>query len=83
MRRLLRQVEQLYDLVVIDTPPTAYVADAIPLMTQVTGVIVVTQLGRSNRDEAESLREQLHNVHAPVLGVVLNGHTAKSVYYGY
>ncbi len=83
MRRLLRQVEQLYDLVVIDTPPTSYVADAIPLMTQVTGVIVVTQLGRSDRDDAESLREQLHNVHAPVLGVVLNGHTAKSVYYGY
>jgi len=46
-------------------------------------VIVVSQLGRSNRDDAESLREQLTNLNAPVLGVVLNGHTAKSMYYGY
>lgn len=83
MQRLLRQVEDLYDLVVVDTPPTSLVADTIPLMTQVNGVIVVSQLGRSNRDDAESLREQLTNLNAPVLGVVLNGHTAKSMYYGY
>lgn len=83
MRRLLSQVEELYDLVVIDTPPTSLVADAIPVIAQVNGVIVVSQLGRSDRDDAESLREQLQNLNAPVLGVVLNGHTAKSLYYGY
>jgi len=83
MRKLLRQVHDLYDLVVVDTPPTSLVADAIPLMNQVDGVIIVSQLGRSKRDEAEALREQLAYLSAPVLGVVLNGHNKQTEYYGY
>ena len=83
MRKLLRQVHELYDLVVVDTPPSSLVADAIPLMNQVDGVIIVSQLGRSKRDEAEALREQLAYLNAPVLGVVLNGHSKQTEYYGY
>ena len=43
-----------YDLVVIDTPPMTVVSDAVPLLTHVSGVIVVVRLGKSTRQAAES-----------------------------
>jgi succinoglycan biosynthesis transport protein ExoP len=83
MRRLIRGAERHYDLVVIDSPPTAVVSDAIPLILQVSGVIVVTRLGVSTRDEAIHLRAQLRNMRAPVLGVVVNGVSEKRSYYSF
>ena len=82
MNRLLRELEASYDLVLIDTPPTSLVADAIPLMRQVSGVIVVARVGYGTRDDASGLRDQLRRLDAPVLGVVVNGTKARgNVYY--
>jgi Mrp family chromosome partitioning ATPase len=83
MRRLIRGAERHYDLVVIDSPPAAVVSDAIPLILQVSGVLVVTRLGVSTRDEAVHLRAQLRNLRAPVLGVVVNGVSEKRSYYSF
>ncbi|MGC1814515.1 MAG: polysaccharide biosynthesis tyrosine autokinase, partial [Solirubrobacterales bacterium] len=44
MRMLIQEAERDYDLVVIDTPPTFVVPDAVPLVNQVSGVIVVARL---------------------------------------
>jgi capsular exopolysaccharide synthesis family protein len=71
-RHLLREVEREYDLVVIDAPSTAFVSDAIPLLTRVSGVLVVTRLGRSTRVATSQLASQLENVDAPVLGLAVN-----------
>jgi receptor protein-tyrosine kinase len=83
MRQLLQWAEQNYDRVIIDTPPVSVVADAIPLMNRVSGVVVVVRLGKSRRDSAEHLREQLANIEAPVLGVVVNGAPARTSTYYY
>jgi capsular exopolysaccharide synthesis family protein len=83
MRRLIRGAERHYDLVVIDSPPTAVVSDAVPLILQVSGLIVVTRLGVSTRDEAIHLRAQLRNLRAPVLGLVVNGVSEKRSYYSF
>ena len=82
MRSLITQAERGYDLVVIDTPPTSIVSDAIPLVRQVSGVLVVTRLGRTTRDAAAHLNRQLRNLDAPTLGVVVNGVGKQSSYYG-
>ncbi len=80
MRQLIATCEDLYDLVVIDTPPTAIVADAIPLTRIVSGVIAVVRIGRSDVEASERLHDQLLNLKAPLLGVVVNavraGHPA-------
>jgi capsular exopolysaccharide synthesis family protein len=82
MRELIAWGEEHYDRVIIDTPPVSFVADAIPIVNEVTGVVVVVRLGRSHRDAAERLHDQLSNVNAPVLGVVMNGaSTRRSSYY--
>ena len=62
-----------YDLVIFDTPPIAVVSDAIPLMSQVSGVLVVVRLGNTRRDDATRLHEQLVRLEAPTLGLVING----------
>ena len=72
MRDLLRGAEREYDFIVVDTPPASVVPDAIPLVSQVGGVLVVSRLGRTTRGSMINLRDQLSNLAAPVLGVVVN-----------
>jgi succinoglycan biosynthesis transport protein ExoP len=84
MASLLAQLEEAYDLVVLDAPPASAVADTLPLMKLVDGVILVSQLGRTTRDEAVSLREQLSSLDVSPLGVVLNRTRKRRGYsYGY
>jgi tyrosine-protein kinase len=83
MRTLIQEAERDYDLVVIDTPPTFVVPDAVPLVNQVSGVIVVARLGVTMRDTARKLREQLDNLNAPALGLVVNSVDHWRTRYGY
>ncbi len=72
MEALLAWAREHYELVILDTPPLSVVADAIPLVGRVDGVIVVSRLGVSTRDGARHLRERLDHLGAPVLGVVVD-----------
>ncbi len=83
MRELITEAEREYDLVVVDTPPMAVVSDAIPLIKEVGGVIVVGRLGKTTRDASARLKDQLDNLGAPVLGIVINGVKADADGYGY
>ncbi len=83
MRKLIEEAERDYDLVVIDTPPTFVVPDAVPLVKQVSGVIVVARLGLTMRDTARKLRDQLGNLGAPTLGLVVNSVQHWRDRYGY
>jgi receptor protein-tyrosine kinase len=81
MSELLRRAPQEYDRVIIDTPPMARVADAIPLMSAVGGVVVVVRLGHTEREEARRLRSQLAHIDAPVLGLAINSAPSVTDYY--
>jgi hypothetical protein len=83
MHDIIKEAESEYDLVVIDTPPTSVVSDAIPLVKQVSGVIVVCRLGKTTRESATHLRNQLVNLEANTLGVVVNSIGRLGGYYGY
>ncbi len=82
MAVLLNELSEEYELLVIDTPPVALLADAIPLMKLVGGVLVVGQLGKTTKEEAAHLAGQLQKLNAPVLGVVAN-RARKGRGYGY
>ncbi len=72
MRELIREAEENYDLVVIDTAPATMVADAIPLMSEATAVVIVGRVGRITSTDANALREQLERIDAPAFGLVAN-----------
>ena len=81
---LLSALSEQFDLVIIDTPPTSVVSDAIPLMRLVSGVVIVSRIDVTTRDATRHLREQLRKLKAPTLGVVANAMPVKSRgYYGY
>jgi len=67
-----------YDLVVVDTAPVSLVADAIPLLSQVNGVVVVSFLGRTTRRDAVRLKDQLNKLQAPMLGVAVIGERVRA-----
>ena len=83
LREVITAAERSYDLFVIDTPPASVVSDAIPLLSQVGGVIVVVRVAKTTRDAAAHLRTQLRNLDARVLGVVVNAVGSDSETYGY
>jgi Mrp family chromosome partitioning ATPase/capsular polysaccharide biosynthesis protein len=74
MAALLEEARSTYDLVVIDTPALAASADALSLVGQVDGVIVVGRMG-GRGGPAERARAILARSRAPLLGVVANGAT--------
>ncbi len=82
MRALLARLEAEYDFIVIDAPPSSLVADAIPLLTQVSGVLVVARLRNTKRAAARALSRQLAELRAPTLGLVLNGVQRPQASYG-
>lgn len=84
MTDLLTTLSERFDHIIIDSPPTSAVSDAIPLVRQVSGVVVVSRIGETTRDAARHLREQLTKLNAPALGVVANAvPTRGRGYYGY
>lgn len=71
-REVLARARELYDMVILDTPPVNAVADAALLSRQCDGVLVVARAGATARDALVFAMEQLRIVHAPVIGAVLN-----------
>lgn len=72
LRDVLARARELYDMVIIDTPPVNAVADAALLSRQCDGVLVVARAGVTARDALVFAMEQLRIVNAPVIGAVLN-----------
>ena len=83
MLKLIGEAERAYDLVVIDTSPVGIVADAIPLMSEASAVIVVSRVGRITSAEANALRDQLERIDAPSFGLVANFAGPREKSYGY
>jgi succinoglycan biosynthesis transport protein ExoP len=72
MITLIKALSRQFDLVIVDTPPTSVVPDAIPLMRLVTGVVIVANKNVITRDAAHELSGQLNGLGAPTLGVIVN-----------
>lgn len=83
MRELIAYLRSEYDLVIIDTPPTSAVSDAIHLLGEVDGVLILARLGKTSRDLAELCARQMARVNAPVLGIVVNSANESPGYGGY
>lgn len=83
MAELLGYAAGIYDVVIVDTTPIGLISDAISLVHQVDGVVLVTRLGHSGRDNARRLMTQLRELNAHILGLVINGSQNTTGYFGY
>lgn len=73
MGRLLEELKQDYDYIILDTPPVDLAADGAVLASESDGVVFVVQANRSQRDALVRGVEQLDFAGARILGFVLNG----------
>jgi capsular exopolysaccharide synthesis family protein len=83
MGEVLRGLRERFDHVVIDSPPIIPYADGRWLSSLSDGVVLVAPCGSTTRQAMIWSAEMLAEIHAPVLGVVLNGVDLDSGYYGY
>jgi len=72
MRELLEGLHTDFDMVVIDSPPLGLLSDAMTLVRQVSGVVVVAAIGRAGKKELHEFAGRLTRLHANVLGAVAN-----------
>lgn len=81
-RNLLEKTRDMYDFVVIDTPPVLAVTDGSIISPNVDGVLFITRLGRNARVLCTRGLERLRMVNANVIGVVLNAVRLEQSEYG-
>ncbi|HMK31430.1 MAG TPA: CpsD/CapB family tyrosine-protein kinase [Terriglobales bacterium] len=83
LQALLAQVSQVFDWVIVDSPPAVPVSDAARIASWCDGVLLVVQSGSTPYDMAQRARRDFRS--APILGAVLNrvppGSTYTSYYY--
>jgi Mrp family chromosome partitioning ATPase len=72
MRKMLGDLADRYDHILIDSPPLMNVTDPVILSTMVDGVMLVVSWGKSTREVARRVRLELTSVGAKIFGVVLN-----------
>ncbi|HEY8671027.1 MAG TPA: polysaccharide biosynthesis tyrosine autokinase, partial [Terriglobales bacterium] len=69
---LLAEVREQYDHIVIDTPPTLSVTDAVVLSTRMDAVVLVIRSGQTTKPALRRSRDILGQVNARIAGVLLN-----------
>ena len=71
IKALIAEMQEDYDIVLIDTPPILPVTDAVAFSSRVDGTILVYQVGRIGRNALKRAKFLLDHAQANVLGVVL------------
>lgn len=89
MEELLRHLEKNYDYIVIDSPPVNVVSDALSLVKQVDGIVIVVRENHTSHPNIANAITKYEFIEPKILGFVLNGtslnqgHQSKSKYYYY
>ena len=86
MKRLLKELKEHYDYIILDAPPVLAVTDAQILGTKADGVIFVVMAGRAKKEQIIQAKSQLDKVKAQIVGTVLNAvdtKDSKNQYYYY
>lgn len=71
-RSLLKELQEKFDVIIVDCPPTLPVADSSVLAPYVDGIVLVYRIGKTARDVILRAIDQLKGVGGNIMGVVLN-----------
>ena len=72
MHEVLEDLQGRYDVVVIDSPPAAVLSDTLALVSQVSGVIVVSAVGRTTLEAIRDCVRSIGLLGGNMLGVIAN-----------
>jgi capsular exopolysaccharide synthesis family protein len=83
MKQGLALLDEYFDHIVIDTPPVLSVTDARILSTLVDGVVLVIKGSETPKEAVQRTKRLLQEVHAHIIGTLLNNVNVRSADYYY
>lgn len=83
MQNVIQRLKENADVVVLDTPPSAMLVDAMMLVRHVDAVAYVVMNDFARRRYIFQGVEELSNAGAPIVGCILNGGNTRGGRYGY
>jgi succinoglycan biosynthesis transport protein ExoP len=83
MKNVLEELRKQYDHIVIDSPPTLSVTDAVVMSTGADAVVLVIRSGHTTKPALRRARDILMQVNARVCGVLVNAVDLSSPDYYY
>jgi len=83
LEKLINELKEIYDYVIIDTPPVGLLSDALVLMKQSDVNIFVMKAGVSKRDFIDIAHQLVEKNEIKHMSIVLNGVSSKNIPSGY
>lgn len=83
MTTLLSILEEKYDYILIDSPPSIAVTDSMVLATKVDLMMLVVRIGRADKEVIRRTKEMLHNINVDIDGAIINGIKPHKYYSSY
>lgn len=83
MEELLAHLQQVVDVVILQTPPVTVAVDASVLAAQTDGLVLVVRTGHTRRDRIEQAKELLERFRVRILGTVLTEAPDRGLLTGY
>jgi Mrp family chromosome partitioning ATPase len=82
MRELVAELRDQHNLVIIDAPPVAHLADASILAAISDAIVLVTRVGVTNRADLPAAAASLRHSPTPLIGtIVLSPQMIDEAYY--
>jgi len=69
--QVMNEIRARFDLILLDSPPAAWVADTLSLVPSTDGVIVTADAGRTLRNDVTRVREQIGFFGGRIVGGIL------------
>jgi len=81
VRSAVEQIQQVYDVVILDSPPVVPVSDPLHFLEAVDGVLYLVMAGQTSRELSKRGIDILNSAGANILGVVANNLAEVLPYY--
>lgn len=83
MKKLIETLNNSYDYIFVDTPPIGIVADALVMAPQTAGIVLVARQRQTSYEEVGECVEEIRQIGANFLGVVLTDVRTQSTSYAH
>lgn len=84
MTALIKELQGIFDYIILDTPPVQAVTDSQILGAKADGVILVVKAEKTKKESVQNSINLLKKVNAHIIGTVLNGvDNKRNKYYYY
>lgn len=72
MKKLIEQLEEKYDYIIFDTPPVGIVSDAVPMIKQSDGVVLVAKHNYTTYPDLSKTIGIIKRAEGKILGAIIN-----------